>query len=104
MQEGQKKEGHAWVCAVCPQHTGCTPADATTDSCDSQSHRYVERRQSIAAAKTAHWRETATWVSSHCVSVQDARTAQSLLKLADLARDATSYGNNVRVDGLHRVF
>jgi hypothetical protein len=28
------QEGHASVCAVCPQHTGCTPADATTDSCD----------------------------------------------------------------------
>jgi hypothetical protein len=38
------QEGHASVCAVCPQHTGCTPADATTDSCDSQSHGYVERR------------------------------------------------------------
>ena len=37
------------------------------------------------------------------MSVQDAQTTQSLLKLADLARDATSYGNNVRVDGLHRV-
>jgi hypothetical protein len=37
------------------------------------------------------------------VSVQDAQTTQSLLKLADLARDATSYGNNVRVDGIHRV-
>jgi hypothetical protein len=36
--------------------------------------------------------------SSLCVSVQDAQTTQSLLKIADLARDATSYGNNVRVD------
>jgi hypothetical protein len=26
------QEGHASVCAVCPQHTGCTHADATTDS------------------------------------------------------------------------
>jgi hypothetical protein len=43
-------------------------------------------------------------VSSVCVSMQDAQTAQSLLKLADLARDTTSYGNNVRVDGLHRVY
>ena len=48
------QEGHASVCAVCPQHTGCTPADATTDSCDSQSYGYVERRQSSAAAKAAH--------------------------------------------------
>jgi hypothetical protein len=47
-------EGHASVCAVCPQHTGCTLADATTDSCGSRSHGCVERRQSSAAAKTAH--------------------------------------------------
>jgi hypothetical protein len=42
-------------------------------------------------------------VNSLCVPVQDAQTTQSLLKLADLARDATFYGNNLRVDGLHRV-
>jgi hypothetical protein len=48
------QEGHASVCAVCPQHTGCTHADATADSCDSQSHGCVERRQSSAAAKAAH--------------------------------------------------
>jgi hypothetical protein len=37
------------------------------------------------------------------VSVQGAQTTHSLLKSADLARDATSYRNNVGVDGLHRV-
>jgi hypothetical protein len=81
--------GHA-ACAACPQNTGCTHANATTDSCDSQSHGYVKRQQSSDTANAAREGETATWVSSLCVSVQDAQTTQSLLKLADLARDATS--------------
>jgi hypothetical protein len=38
------QEGHASVCAVCPQHTGYTHAYATTYSCDSQSHGCVESR------------------------------------------------------------
>jgi hypothetical protein len=47
------QEAHASVCAVRPQHTGCTLVNATTDSCDSQSHGYVKRRQSSAAANAA---------------------------------------------------
>jgi hypothetical protein len=42
------QEGHASICAVCPQHTGYTHAYATADSCDSQSHGCVERQQSYS--------------------------------------------------------
>jgi hypothetical protein len=60
-------EGHASVCAVCPQQTGCTHADATTESYDSQSHGYVERRQSSAAADTTRAKERRRLGGAHSV-------------------------------------